>query len=57
MAGLFINKFSRDIAYELLNIWNLQNHPPLEEGKLLHHFNGIYKTHCNNNNLQYDPIK
>ncbi|OLN92941.1 hypothetical protein BMJ13_08070 [Staphylococcus saprophyticus] len=57
MAGLFINKFSRDVAYELLSMWNMQNHPPLEEEKLLHHFNGIYKTHCNNNKLQYDPIK
>lgn len=57
IAGLFINKFSRDVAYELLTMWNLQNHPPLKEDKLLHHFNGIYKTHCNNNNIQYNPIK
>lgn len=57
LAGLFINKFSRDLAYEMLNVWNLQNHPPLDEDKLLHHFNGIYKTHCNNNNIKYEPIK
>ena len=57
LAGLFINKFSRDLAYEMLNLWNLQNHPPLDEDKLLHHFNGIYKTHCNNNSIQYSPIK
>lgn len=57
LAGLFINKFSRDVAYEMLNMWNMQNNPPLTEKKLLHHFNGIYKTHCTNNNLTYEPIK
>ncbi|MGV3155497.1 hypothetical protein [Staphylococcus simulans] len=57
LAGLFINKFSRDVAFEMLNIWNMQNSPPLPENKLLHHFNGIYKTHCKNKNITYEPIR
>lgn len=56
LAGLFITKFQRDVAFELLRMWNLQNNPPLSEKKLLHHFNGIYKTHCRNNNIVYEPI-
>src|SRR5699024_4571832 len=57
VADLYHNKFSRDVRYEQVNLWKLQNHPPLDEDKLLHHVNGIYKTHCNNNSIQYSPIK